>query len=400
MGWFEVDKKGLRALVANRPKGFILRELLQNAWDEPGVTKVEVFTSQSAGMAVIEVIDDAPEGFYDLSHAFTFFADTRKRKDPTKRGRFNAGEKEVLALAESAQITTTKGGFIFLKDGTRKKTRQAREAGSAIGLKVKMNKQEYKQMLAEVKTYLPPKNILTIVNGEELWPREPYCSIMAKLPTEFLNEEGILRKTVRLAAIDVHKVKDGETAMLYEMGLPVCETGDQYHYDIQQRVPLDHKRDNVPASFLRAVRGEVANVVIYEVEEEEASANWVRDAMSSNRVNKQAVTEALTKRLGRNLAVPTPGDQDSQVLAQLNGYRMVRPSELSKEEWENARKAGCIPATTQLFPPENREEVVLVNYKQVAERAVKLLLNMEVYTDEVRAFMNWLNGLRWDERTN
>ena len=155
----------------------------------------------------------------------------------------------------------------------------------------------------------------------------------------------------------------------------------------------------MPASYLRAVRGEVANVVIYEVEEEEASANWVRDAMSSNRVNKQAVQEALAKRLGRNLAVPTPGDQDSQVLAQLNGYRLVRPSELSKEEWENARKAGCIPATTQLFPPENREEVVLVNYKQVAERAVHLLKRVN-QTPPVKQFLNWLAGLGWNERTN
>jgi len=399
MSWFEVDKQGLRALVADRPKGFILRELIQNAWDEPGVTKVTVTTSKERGLAEIFVEDDAPEGFYDLRHAFTLFADTRKRTDPTKRGRFNFGEKEVLALAESAIIHTVKGGVVFNPGGVRKNLRSVRDSGSSVQVKVKMNFAEYEQMLTEVDTYLPPQGISTIVNGQELLHRISLVSFEAKLPTEILKDE-ILRRTIRKTTINVHRVLEGETAKLYEMGLPVCETGDQFHYDIQQRVPLDHKRDNVPASFLRAVRGEVANMVIDAVEPEEASANWLRDALSSNRVNEDTVKEALTKRLGNNLAVPTPGDKDSTILAQLNGYRLVRPSELSKEEWENARAAGVIPATTQLFPPENRKPVVLVDYKQVAGRAVDLIRGHFNEGARAKHFLSWIAGLGWDERTN
>jgi hypothetical protein len=55
------------------------------------------------------VEDDAPEGFYDLTHAYTMFARTRKRSSPDKRGRFNLGEKQVLALCREARIVTTKG---------------------------------------------------------------------------------------------------------------------------------------------------------------------------------------------------------------------------------------------------------------------------------------------------
>ena len=42
MSWFEVDKDGLRQLQEGKDKRYLLRELIQNAWDEPGVTKVEV----------------------------------------------------------------------------------------------------------------------------------------------------------------------------------------------------------------------------------------------------------------------------------------------------------------------------------------------------------------------
>ncbi len=38
MNWFEVDRAGLRKLVAARPRVFMLYELVQNAIDEDGVS--------------------------------------------------------------------------------------------------------------------------------------------------------------------------------------------------------------------------------------------------------------------------------------------------------------------------------------------------------------------------
>ena len=40
--WFEVDKLGLAQILERKGKEFALFELVQNAWDEPGVTKVSV----------------------------------------------------------------------------------------------------------------------------------------------------------------------------------------------------------------------------------------------------------------------------------------------------------------------------------------------------------------------
>ena len=111
MGWFEVSKSGLKQLMEGKDKSYILRELIQNAWDEPGVTTVNVDIApiMDKRAAMVTVSDDAPEGFYDLAHAYTMFGATRKRKDPSMRGRFNLGEKQVLALARAATIHTTTG---------------------------------------------------------------------------------------------------------------------------------------------------------------------------------------------------------------------------------------------------------------------------------------------------
>ncbi len=40
MNWFEVDRAGLRQLVAGRPEVFLLYALTQNALDEEGVSAI------------------------------------------------------------------------------------------------------------------------------------------------------------------------------------------------------------------------------------------------------------------------------------------------------------------------------------------------------------------------
>jgi hypothetical protein len=116
--WFEVDRQGLARILERKGKEFVLYELIQNAWDEPGVTKVSVSLGhRGRNRALLVVEDDAPEGFKDLSHAFTLFADSAKKANPEQRGRFNLGEKLVLAISDEVTIRTTKGGIRFDAEG-------------------------------------------------------------------------------------------------------------------------------------------------------------------------------------------------------------------------------------------------------------------------------------------
>ena len=71
------------------------------------------------------------------------------------------------------------------------------------------------------------------------------------LPTVLADDEGVLRKTTRKTLVSVYEPLDSETPTLYEMGIPVVETGDRYHVDIGQKVPLNMDRDNVTPAYLR-----------------------------------------------------------------------------------------------------------------------------------------------------
>ncbi len=113
--WFDVDKAGLGRQAEQQSKGRLIGELVQNALDEAGVTQIAVTLAPVPGrpLADLTVEDDSPEGFKDLSHAYTLFADSYKRGNPEQRGQFNLGEKMVLAVCESASISTTKGTIAF-----------------------------------------------------------------------------------------------------------------------------------------------------------------------------------------------------------------------------------------------------------------------------------------------
>ena len=113
--WFDVDRAGLGKQAEQHSKGRLVGELIQNALDEAGVTKIAVSLALVPGrpLADLTVEDDAPEGFRDLSHAYTLYADSYKRRNPEQRGQFNLGEKMALAVCASASISTTKGTVVF-----------------------------------------------------------------------------------------------------------------------------------------------------------------------------------------------------------------------------------------------------------------------------------------------
>ena len=81
MQWFAVDKRGLGKLLERKGKPFILYELVQNAWDE-NTTQVDVTLKRlkaGSDLTLLEVRDNNPTGFSDLSYAFTLFAESEKK---------------------------------------------------------------------------------------------------------------------------------------------------------------------------------------------------------------------------------------------------------------------------------------------------------------------------------
>src|SRR5687768_5223695 len=109
--WFEADKAGLRQiaerLVERRGFGIIGAELYQNVMDTNAtVCEITLEKTNTRGWYTLLCEDNDPVGFADLTHAYTVFAPSLKKRDPEKAGRFNLGEKMVLAFCREARIET------------------------------------------------------------------------------------------------------------------------------------------------------------------------------------------------------------------------------------------------------------------------------------------------------
>jgi hypothetical protein len=342
--WFEIDVGGLRELQLGKPKHYVARELIQNALDE-NTTKCQVTAKQIAGLVELSVEDDNPAGFVNLADAFTLFGKTSKRKDPEKRGRYNLGEKQSFSICEKAIVETTKGTIVF-DDNGRHKSSKCRLAGSKITVWFKATNQEFEELLREVKSYLAPEKISFIVNGEAVKYKAPFKVIEATLQTE-IEQDDVLRKTNRKTKVFIHK-KNG-AARIFEMGLPVQEIDCDYDLDVQQKIPLGIDRETVSAAFLQDLYAEVLNNTFEEVNEENASALWVRTATSDERIRKDAVSTVLTKRFGEKFVSSNPFDKNSIDDALSHGYKVISGSEMSGEEWSNAKNFGLISSSSDLF---------------------------------------------------
>ena len=163
-GWFNVDEEGLKALQKGRDKTFIINELTQNAFDEDtSICDLFIKYDKQKKQITIQVTDDSPEGFRDITHAYTLFANTYKRSDPTKRGRFNMGEKQVVCMCTYAEVITTKGTIIFDENGEHELP-EKRKAGSVIKIILEGSERTYNELLKHAKTIIPPTHINYIVN--------------------------------------------------------------------------------------------------------------------------------------------------------------------------------------------------------------------------------------------
>jgi hypothetical protein len=352
--WFAVSRVGLAQLMDGREKSFIVRELVQNAWDEPGVSycRVTLEPSDTRGYVWVSVVDNAPEGFSDITHAYTLFANTRKRKDPDKRGRFNLGEKQVLSLCKEAEIKTTTCTIRFNQDGTRTTSKDHTTSGSVFRGLVRMNRDEMQQCIDALKTFIRPACIRTWVNDYDLPQRLPLATRTAKLTTEYADEEGAWRRSKRNTEIEVYKVPPEEVPTLYEMGIPVVEleAGDCFHYNVNQRVPLNQDRDNVSPAYLRDLRAEVMNAVAEHLTEEDAAEPWAREATDSDRIERDAFEVVLEKRYGDKVVSRSVDDEEANNAAVAKGYTILSGGSMTRGEWDNAKRFDSIRSSHHVAP--------------------------------------------------
>jgi hypothetical protein len=373
--WFDVDRKGLAKLIERRGGGSgwgsegggkiaLLLELIANALDADGVTHVEVVLEPEQGVphATILVSDDAPGGFEDITHAWTLFAESSRKAYPTKRGRFDLGEKLVLALCVEASIISTKSAVQFDARG-RAPMKARRERGTEFQGIARITRAELAEIKAGLKKIIVPAGVTLLINGEQLPVRVLLKTVEATLATEISDDEGVLRRSIRKTTVDIYEPLPGETPMLYELGMPVVETGDKFHVSVSQKVPLNMDRDNVTPAYLRDVRTVVVNAMHDKLTEDDGNATFVNEALADDDVAPEAANKALDLKFTKKRAIWDPNDLEANMNLESQGYTLIKGGQLTGDQWANAKKhdpklkpAGQIAPTKKvLFAPDGKD---------------------------------------------
>lgn len=372
--WFEVDKKGLKELQEGKPITYLMRELIQNALDEE-ITQCNIYMEYERGKVTISVEDDSPVGFKDISDSYTLFRTTNKRKKAGVRGRFNLGEKQVFAICDTAEIHTTTGGVLFDKAGRHIKHKK-RDRGSIITVTLRMKREEFEDCFNYCSDVLVPKGILINVTYKDGTTEiqktikyiEPHKFFEGKLQTELLDETGEYPKIKRISKdtiVNIHKTKG--PAFIYELGLPVCEIDCEFSIDVQQKIPMSTDRDKIEQKYLKELYGMVLNNTIDEIDQENSSEMWIREATGSSSIQNEVVNQIIEKRWGDKVAIANPFDANANDEAISKGYKLINSWEIGGDERDRIKALGTVFSTSNLFG-RGTEPPKYVNPSKVQEK--------------------------------
>lgn len=299
-------------------------------------------------LVALRIEDDDPDGFRDLTHAYTLYAESSRKADPAKRGRFNLGEKLMLAVCDQACITSTTGTIVFDSRG-RRASQACREVGTLVEATLRMTRAELSEVLAAAQLLIPPEGVSTTINGRLLQRPDAVGRFEATLPTELTDNQGVLRRTERKTWVSAY-APSASGAWLYELGVPVVEIDSPWSLDVGQKVPINSDRDNVTPSYLRRVATAALNAMHARLDAHDAARSLVQAALASPDVAPEAVRSVLDEQHGPYRVVYDPSDLEANSRAASRGYTVLHGRAYSAEQWQQIRAASAAPPAGRVFP--------------------------------------------------
>ena len=349
---FEVDASGMRSLNSDRKPWDLLKELVQNAWDEaPVATVCRVDIERRRPLETFVVVEDDGPGFTNPSDSYTLLGDTRKRGDPKKRGRFNMGEKEIISVALDAVIETVGYTIEFPRIGGRAISPNDRKKGTRIELTMPWTSDETEPLIERLRMFRPTDCAL-VINGEEVPKRDPVATRECTLPTVIQSGPGEpMRHTRRKTEIRIFDApperrgyddRTGEDTggWIYEMGIPIQPISAIYDIDVAQKVPMPPNRTTVRESYLKDIYAETLNAMSSRMTDDQFAETWARAAIENERrIEEGAARRYFNGKYGAN-ALLTSSDADSNMRAAEAGRVIVNPRSMSERERAQARRVG------------------------------------------------------------
>lgn len=348
---FEVSHQGMSELHASRPPWQLVKELIQNSWDEaPEATECLVAIDAHSHETTIRVTvtDDGP-GFRDITDAWTLMNPTPKRTQPGKRGRYNLGEKEIISLAIEAEIETVGNTVFFPRMGSRVLTPNERTRGTRISMLMPWPPSAAPELEQDLFRFLPTDCALH-VNNVPVPQRRPKSIRSVILPTVLQDGPSQpMRTTRRRTDIQVHHAAapDGQ-GWLYEMGIPIQQITAPWDVNVMQKVPMPPNRDTVSQAFLTDIYAELLNEAHNDMDHDDFAQSWVKEAIQDPRVETPAIQATVKGRYGERVAI-TSSDAEANLNAAEAGYQLVNPRSLTPVERQRFKEDANVQTTHSLF---------------------------------------------------
>ena len=292
----------------------------------------------------------------------------------------------MLALRWSWRVGAFVIGRVIFDVANDKRSHSPKttEQGTIVECRLRTTNEEFEKACTRLRHILIPERITLTFNGQTLPSRSPVRTAEASLPTEYADENGDLRRTERKTRIDIYEVCAGEVAGIFELGIPVVDTGDVFHYDVRQRIPLPINRNNVHPSYLKRVRGAVLDATADLLTPEQAANKGVTDGIPAARPETRVTV--LNARFGKKRYV-TDFNREAGGELFAEGHTPVPPNAFDAETWKAIKDAGAIQSANQLRPkhyvasiplPESQITPAMQKFRQFAEMVCHLTLNKSI----------------------
>lgn len=317
--WLAVSTKGFAEQQKGRPLAHVLKELIQNGLDAigdraNGEIRLIAERRMQDGNPILE-IDYADNGtgaesLRDLNVVFL----TSKKDTVKQRGRMGRGFKELLSLATSASVVSRNSKLTFGYNAKGRPIVTLDEMtvpydGFAAHMTI-AHAEAHDDFAAYFESFIVPKNIrFTFTEADRkhiIAAREPKHVIPATLTTERFVEGRWLKPNIN-TVIELYETTASETALIYEMGIPVCpvEWPQPFHVNVQQRVPMNPSRDAVMSGYPDKLHRAALPTLLKEMTADQTRESWVGDAAAQ--INDPELQKAVVqKAFGENIARSTP----------------------------------------------------------------------------------------------
>lgn len=357
---FEIDVAGLAELEGGKPAHRLAFEPVANVFDEfrgydesrrrPTYCAVTLRHSSNPRGVWLTVADDGA-GFANERDIWTLFGTTGKRGNAAVSGRFNAGDKQLIALAREATVRTNCITVSF-KDGQRHVTRHRTPivSGTIIEALMPWSLADLDTVRQQLLAIRAPAGLAYSVDGTSAVQPSAKCSVRVSLPTVML-VDGVLRQLTRKTSVDVLQ---SDTPMLYELGMPVCEISDvgfPWSLDIGQKVPVPMSRDSVSPAYLFRAIGAVAEQAAMDgvklLTEEQQGAGFVKQALDHIR-EPEALRATVQSLYGEN-AVRQSSDPIANAQATASGSAIVSGKWFTPETRARMESSHVLPTAKEKF---------------------------------------------------